>query len=64
MDTVWAVLLGPKARAYSLAEQMKPHSPERFMENHQEDVTASQKPIENSKPLAEKPKSHKDWKVI
>lgn len=60
MDTAWAVLFDRSPSNYSLAEQLKPHRPERFMENHQEDVTASQKPIENSKPLAEKPESHKN----
>lgn len=48
LDTVWAVLLGLRGEEYSLAEQMKWHSPKRLMENQQGDGTSSQKILENS----------------
>lgn len=64
MDTARAVLFDFSPTEYALAEQMKPHSAEGLMENHQEGVTASRKPRENSKLLAEKPKIHKIEKVV
>lgn len=63
LDTVWAVLFGPRGEEYSLVEQMKQHSPKRLKENQQEDGTSSQKMRENLN-SAEKSQYHKNWKHV